>query len=192
MLAFSTDGEHVARLKSAGLSFAAAVTGILLPADVDRSLPLADTDTLHVLLAAFQPRLLANLSTHTFDFGDMELVLLSPPYSMSVGILSGTQVGTNYWLVDQAVSLVQYAISVSERLDIPSYLETHRNTATQDVVRLSQLVARVPEVQLTLDGSHLLDILCPDPELSKMLDPIFDRVCSIHARVADGIWGHIQ
>lgn len=91
-------------------------------------------------------------------------------------------------------SLVRAVVEASGQHEIPLYIETHRATITQDPWRTLQLVERNPEVRFNGDFSHWytgLEMVYGDIERKfDLLQPVFDRVRYMHARVGNG--GHIQ
>lgn len=77
----------------------------------------------------------------------------------------------------------------------PLHIETHRATMTQDIKRTLDLIARVPDLTLTLDFSHWYtghEMTYGGEFAARLqsLDPIFDRVRSIQIRI--GSTGRIQ
>lgn len=89
----------------------------------------------------------------------------------------------------QVDTLVTAMIRASEQYDIPIYLETHRATITQDIWRTVQLVKRIPDVRFNGDFSHYytgLEMTYGDIEAKwQFMQPIFDRVRFIHARIGN-------
>jgi hypothetical protein len=95
---------------------------------------------------------------------------------------------------DEADALVRAVIAASAEHGIPLFIETHRATITQDPWRTLKLVERNPEVRFNGDFSHWytgLEMVYGDIERKfDLLQPVFDRVRYMHARVGNG--GHIQ
>ena len=91
---------------------------------------------------------------------------------------------------DQEVTALGRAVVESSRREgIPVYIETHRATITQDPWRTLKLVERVPEVRFNGDFSHWYtgsEMIYGDiGQKFDLLDPVFERVRFIHARVGN-------
>ena len=78
-----------------------------------------------------------------------------------------------------------------ERLDLPILVETHRDTATQDLAATAALLAAHPSLRLTLDVSHwrIGGDWPPAPRTAReagLRALVLARVGSLHLRVSDG------
>jgi hypothetical protein len=84
--------------------------------------------------------------------------------------------------------LVEAILTASNRYRLPTFIETHRATITQDVWRTVQITRQFPEVRFNGDFSHYY---CGQElvygvwnEKLEFMEPIFERVGFIHGRVA--------
>lgn len=84
--------------------------------------------------------------------------------------------------------LVDAILSASKNLDLPTFIETHRATITQDMWRTVQLCKRIPEVRFNGDFSHFYcgqEMVYGDFEAKlDFMQPIFDRIGFMHGRIA--------
>jgi hypothetical protein len=84
--------------------------------------------------------------------------------------------------------LVDAILSASEKLQLPTFIETHRATITQDIWRTVELCKRIPEVRFNGDFSHFYcgqEMVYGDFEAKlDFMQPIFDRVGFMHGRIA--------
>ena len=89
----------------------------------------------------------------------------------------------------EAAALVEAIIDASEKTQFPMYIETHRATITQDIRRTYDLVAQFPDIRFNGDFSHWytgLEMVYGDIEAKfDFLNPVFDRVRFIHARIGN-------
>ncbi|MGH9726750.1 MAG: hypothetical protein ACRD41_16965 [Candidatus Acidiferrales bacterium] len=73
---------------------------------------------------------------------------------------------------------------------IPLLLETHRGRLTQDVFRTAELLARLPEIAITLDVSHYIvagETLGGSENLFREhMAPLLARSALIHGRISNG------
>ena len=87
------------------------------------------------------------------------------------------------------IALLRNLMDQANEAGIPFYVETHRGTALQDLVRTYRLVEALPDLKFTLDVSHYIvceELPGPTKELEKLLDPILDRTEMIHGRISNG------
>lgn len=106
------------------------------------------------------------------------------------GFEAGTvHVGWGYETDTEIDDLCKAIIHVNKELSFPLYLETHRATITQDPWRTVEIVRRHPDIRFNADFSHWYtgsEMIYGDFEdkLAR-LQPVFDRVRFIHARVGN-------
>ena len=84
--------------------------------------------------------------------------------------------------------LVEAVLLAAQRHALPTFIETHRATITQDIWRTVQITRWFPEVRFNLDLSHYYcgqEMVYGGLE-SKLafMAPIFDRTAFIHGRIA--------
>ena len=84
--------------------------------------------------------------------------------------------------------LVESVLAAADKHRLPIFIETHRATITQDVWRTVQITKKFPEVRFNGDFSHYycgLELVYGDWNTKlAFMEPIFERVGFIHARVA--------
>ena len=89
---------------------------------------------------------------------------------------------------DEVFRLVEAILAASEKHQLPTFIETHRATITQDIWRTVQITKRFPEVRFNGDFSHYYcgqELVYGDWEAKlAFLEPIFARVGFIHGRIA--------
>ncbi|MFC5449848.1 sugar phosphate isomerase/epimerase family protein [Paenibacillus aestuarii] len=99
------------------------------------------------------------------------------------------QVMRPFLVGEQAVQLLAGMAEVSRSAGIPAYIETHRGTITQDLLRTIEYVHRLPGLELTIDFSHYVvagEMRTVSDEAEELLQALLPRTKSIHARVSNG------
>jgi hypothetical protein len=89
----------------------------------------------------------------------------------------------------QAVQLLADMAEVSRSAGIPAYIETHRGTITQDLLRTVEFAQRLPGLELTIDFSHYVvagEMQTVSSEAEELLQKLLARTKSIHARISNG------
>lgn len=94
------------------------------------------------------------------------------------------------FVTDQvAVRLLEGIVAASEQANIPVYIETHRGTVTQDLIRTVSYCKALPHMPLTIDLSHYV-VAGEMNGTSEMAEAHFDQLLKhtacLHARVSDG------
>jgi sugar phosphate isomerase/epimerase len=92
---------------------------------------------------------------------------------------------------DQAVARIERLYEECDAAGLPLFVETHRGTVTQDLLRTVAYGRQVPRMRYTLDASHYVvagEVTQPDhaPRFTEALSEIIRRSSSIHARVSNG------
>ncbi|WP_251028427.1 sugar phosphate isomerase/epimerase [Bacillus sp. ISL-18] len=90
---------------------------------------------------------------------------------------------------EQAMQLLADMAEVSHSVGIPAYIETHRGTVTQDLLRTVEYAQALPELKLTIDFSHYVvagEMTTVSDEAEELLQTLLSRTKSIHARVSNG------
>ncbi|MFS0636839.1 sugar phosphate isomerase/epimerase [Mesobacillus foraminis] len=90
---------------------------------------------------------------------------------------------------EQAVQLLADMAELSRSAGIPAYIETHRGTITQDLLRTVEYAQRLPGLELTIDFSHYVvagEMRTVSEEAEELLQKLLPRTKSIHARVSNG------
>jgi sugar phosphate isomerase/epimerase len=99
------------------------------------------------------------------------------------------QVMRPFLVGDQAVQLLADMSELSGSAGIPAYIETHRGTITQDLLRTVEYAERLPWIDLTIDFSHYVvagEMRTVSDEAEELLQRLLSRTKSIHARVSNG------
>ncbi|KRE49685.1 xylose isomerase [Paenibacillus sp. Soil522] len=90
---------------------------------------------------------------------------------------------------DSAVELLSGIDALSRQAGIPVYVETHRGTITQDLIRTQQFIQALPKLKLTIDYSHYVvagELHTVSPEAEQMLQSLLPNAYSIHTRISNG------
>ncbi|MBP1965378.1 sugar phosphate isomerase/epimerase family protein [Paenibacillus aceris] len=94
------------------------------------------------------------------------------------------------FVVDQeAVQLLDGILAASEQTNIPVYIETHRGTVTQDLIRTVSYCNSLPRLPLTIDLSHYVvagEMNGTSNNAETLFDRLLKQTACIHARVSDG------
>ncbi len=89
---------------------------------------------------------------------------------------------------DEVFRLVEAILTASDRRRLPTFIETHRATITQDVWRVVQITRKFPEIRFNGDFSHYycgLELVYGDwNQKLEFMEPIFARVGFMHGRIA--------
>lgn len=105
------------------------------------------------------------------------------------------QLGTGIEDDAEAARLGEALLEISQALDHPIYLETHRATMTQDIRRTTDLVARFPELRFNGDFGHWYighELTYGDMELKfEAMRPVFERTRFLHLRVSSNAFGQL-
>ncbi|MDQ0207522.1 sugar phosphate isomerase/epimerase family protein [Alkalicoccobacillus murimartini] len=89
----------------------------------------------------------------------------------------------------KAIHLLSDLEKVSQSVGIPAYIETHRGTITQDLIRTVEYVQSLQDPKLTIDLSHYIlagEMLTIQDEAEQMIQTLLSKTKSIHARVSNG------
>ncbi|WP_246096404.1 sugar phosphate isomerase/epimerase family protein [Paenibacillus sinopodophylli] len=90
---------------------------------------------------------------------------------------------------DEALTLLSGIDALSRHAGIPIFVETHRGTITQDLIRTRQFLETLPELRLTIDYSHYVvagELHTVSPEAEEMLQSLLPHASSIHTRISNG------
>jgi hypothetical protein len=91
----------------------------------------------------------------------------------------------------RAIVTLETLYEECDAIGMPLFIETHRGTVTQDLLRTIAYGRRVPRMRYTLDASHYVvagEVTQPGlaPRFAEALSEIIKRSSSIHARVSNG------
>ena len=90
---------------------------------------------------------------------------------------------------EEAVQLLSDIAELSRTAGIPAYIETHRGTITQDLLRTVEYAQAFPGLELTIDFSHYVvagEMHTVSDEAEELLQTLLPLTKSIHARVSNG------
>ncbi|MFD0670742.1 sugar phosphate isomerase/epimerase family protein [Cohnella sp. GCM10027633] len=94
------------------------------------------------------------------------------------------------FLVDRlAVDFLQDIHRLSAWHGIPAYIETHRGTITQDLLRTVDYIERLENLRLTIDLSHYVvagEMHTITEEAEALFGKLLHRASAFHARVSNG------
>ncbi len=98
--------------------------------------------------------------------------------------------GHAYLTTNEAVDMVGEVQRQAESFGLPLLLETHRGRLTQDLFRTAELLARLPEIVITLDVSHYIvaseNLGGPEELFRAHIAPLLARTALIHGRISNG------
>jgi sugar phosphate isomerase/epimerase len=164
--------EKIAEAGFSGVSY-------LLPSpeDMDEWHRLLDRYKLSFSAIAFpaKPQDMIDVIQHANQFGKVQYI--------------NSQVMDSFVIDKVAIHLLDGLLKVSEESKIPHFIETHRGTVTQDLIRTAGYVDALPELRLMIDLSHYVvagEILGTNANVESYFDKILERSAGIHGRVSSG------
>lgn len=99
------------------------------------------------------------------------------------------QVMTPFLVGAPAVGLLRELDRLSAEAGIPAFIETHRGTITQDLLRTLEYLDALKSLRLTADLSHYIvagEMHTVSDEAEGLLGRIVRRAAAFHARVSNG------
>lgn len=99
------------------------------------------------------------------------------------------QVMTPFVIGEKAVELLRELDKLSAAAGIPAYVETHRGTITQDLLRTISYIESLETLRLTIDLSHYVvagEMHTITEETEWHLQKLLPRTSAIHSRVSNG------
>ena len=100
-----------------------------------------------------------------------------------------TQVLTPFVIGAEAEKLLYDIDRLAKDAGIRVFIETHRGTITQDLLRTVQYINTLPSLRLTIDFSHYVvagEMRTISEEAEALLQALLTRTSCIHARVSNG------
>lgn len=119
---------------------------------------------------------------------DMEQFLIAAKRYGGIDYINA-QVMTPFLTGEGAEALLHHINLLSGQYGIPVYVETHRGTITQDLLRTTAYVKHLDELRLTIDFSHYVvagELHTVSEEAEALLQQLLVRTSSIHTRVSNG------
>ncbi|OMF26766.1 xylose isomerase [Paenibacillus sp. FSL H8-0548] len=99
------------------------------------------------------------------------------------------QVMDSFVIDQQAIHLLSGLLAKAKEAGMPTFIETHRGTVTQDIIRTAAYARELPELRFMIDLSHYVvsgelngSLLHAEEYFGKLLE----RTSGIHARVSNG------
>lgn len=99
------------------------------------------------------------------------------------------QVMTPFLIDEPAIDFIRRLHVLSDEAGIPAYIETHRGTITQDLLRTISYIEALDQLRLTIDLSHYVvagELHTITEEAELYIQKLLGRTSAIHARVSNG------
>ncbi|WP_052350631.1 sugar phosphate isomerase/epimerase family protein [Paenibacillus gorillae] len=99
------------------------------------------------------------------------------------------QVMDGFVVGNEAIELLSGLQAEARAAGMPVFIETHRGTVTQDLIRTEQYVRALSDLRLTIDLSHYIvagELNGPLDKAEPMFDALLERTSCLHARVSNG------
>ncbi len=102
---------------------------------------------------------------------------------------ANTQVQGRYLQLEPSLRLLEQILEAEAATGLPCFIETHRGTVTQDLLRTLEMLEYLPNLFLTLDLSHYvlageIGAWVVDSELEAHIAPLLTRTRAIHGRIS--------
>lgn len=96
----------------------------------------------------------------------------------------------DYFIIGQeAIELLKQVIAYGQSKKVKVFIETHRRTVTQDLIRAVSYVQAVEDILLTIDLSHYIvsgELGQPSDQVEIAFDHLLQRTGSMHLRISNG------
>lgn len=99
------------------------------------------------------------------------------------------QVMDSFVIDNEAVRLLEGILNASKQANFPVFIETHRGTVTQDLIRTAGYCDAIPRLPLTIDLSHYVvagEMNGTSDSAEALFNQLLTHTECIHARVSDG------
>ncbi|MBB6670696.1 sugar phosphate isomerase/epimerase [Cohnella nanjingensis] len=99
------------------------------------------------------------------------------------------QVMDSFVCGDAATGLLSGLLRAADEAAIPTFVEKHRGTVTQDLIRTVRYTRALRELRLTIDLSHYVvagELNGPPDKAESRFDELLARTSVIHGRVSNG------
>lgn len=90
---------------------------------------------------------------------------------------------------EEALQLLKETVEYGKEEGVKVFIETHRGTVTQDLIRTVDYVEKLRDMLLTLDLSHYVvigEIAITNDKIETHFDKLIERAGSIHVRISNG------
>jgi hypothetical protein len=94
-----------------------------------------------------------------------------------------------YKIGSEATLFLEQVIQLGKSIGVSTYIETHRGTVTQDLIRTVDYIKSLPEMELTIDFSHYIvsgEVNITDEKIESSFDELLKKASAIHIRVSNG------
>ena len=92
--------------------------------------------------------------------------------------------------LDEVVEIVRAGADVAAQCELPFFVETHRDTFTENIPQTLQLMEAIPYMKMTADFSHFVVVGefygWSSEGAMERLQPIIERIAHIHGRISNG------
>lgn len=129
-----------------------------------------------------------SVNAYPTNAGELERVLAQAKAYGGIQHVN-VQVMTPFLVGDGAVRLLRELDECSARYGVAAFIETHRGTITQDLLRTVDYVDRLDKIRLTIDLSHYVvagEMHTVSGEAERLFGRLLRRTGAIHARVSNG------
>ena len=90
----------------------------------------------------------------------------------------------------EVLEIVRVGNDVAAECGLPFFVETHRDTFTENIPQTLQLIDAIPDVKITADFSHFVVVGefygWKSEGALERLQPIIERVAHLHGRISNG------
>lgn len=90
---------------------------------------------------------------------------------------------------EEAIKLLRDTLVYGQSKGVKVFIETHRRTLTQDLIRTVDYVEAIDEMLLTIDISHYIvsgELGEPSEKIEEAFDKLLRRTGSMHLRISNG------
>lgn len=94
-----------------------------------------------------------------------------------------------FTLGQEAMALLKAIIAYGQAKAVKVFVETHRRTVTQDLIRATEYVRAIDDLRLTIDLSHYVvsgELGQPSDKVEAAFDQLLKRTGSMHLRLSNG------
>ncbi len=100
------------------------------------------------------------------------------------------QPASAFHALEEVVEIVRAGVELAADNDLPFFVETHRDTFTENIPQTLQLIEAIPDIKMVADFSHFVVVgefygWQSEGALERM-QPIINHVAHIHGRISNG------
>lgn len=92
--------------------------------------------------------------------------------------------------LEEVVEIVRAGVETAAENGLAFFVETHRDTFTENIPQTLQLIEAIPDIKMTADFSHF--VVCGEfygweaEGAFERLQPILNRIAHVHGRISNG------